>query len=206
MEYSQNSQITSTVHDEKKIAFDVPGWGHTLVSVNESMNAQNLYWFVGVDNIDINKVIYKVEDLVFEASKDESVKFIYEKCDDKIVQVVPLLENVTENEIIKNHFWQLSIFVKNLLFVTLQDLKFKIEELDIKSICYGVWQDFKFLLEVLDIRGMCTTVWRSIKHIIETFDFQTILINARRYLRFLLEVINSKEVCSGTWQDIKFLY
>ncbi|CAI2174953.1 13735_t:CDS:2 [Funneliformis geosporum] len=167
MESSQNSQITTTIYNEKKITFDVPGWGHTLVSVNESMNAQNLYWFVGLDSIDIIKVIYRVDDLVFEACKDESVKFIYDKCDDKVVKVVPLLENVSENDIVINHFWNLSIFVKELFFGALQDLKFKIEELDIKSICYGVWQDFKFLLEVLDLRGMCTSMWIAIKHIIK---------------------------------------
>jgi len=125
---SQNSQIT-TIYNEKKITFDVPGWGHIQVSVNESMNAQNIYLFVGLDNIDINQVIYKIDDFVLEAYKDESVKFIYEKCDDKVVQVAHILENVIENDdnsdrsIENNELWQLT---KNYFYVALQELKFLI--------------------------------------------------------------------------------
>ena len=42
MESTSSQNIT--MYNEKNIAFDVPGWGHTKVSVNESMNAQDLYF------------------------------------------------------------------------------------------------------------------------------------------------------------------
>ncbi|PKC10454.1 hypothetical protein RhiirA5_355465, partial [Rhizophagus irregularis] len=198
-----------TMYNEKNITFDVPGWGHTKVSVNESMTAQNLYLFVGLDNIDICQVIYRIDNLVLEACKDESVKFIYEKCDDKVVQVIHILESMIENDsnsdryIENNELWQLT---KDLFFMALQELKFIIKELDIKTLCYDIWQDLKFLLEVLDLKGICLSVLRAIKYIFETFDYRAILDAAGRDFRILLEMINSKEICSGTWQDIKFLY
>uniref|UniRef100_U9T1N1 Uncharacterized protein n=1 Tax=Rhizophagus irregularis (strain DAOM 181602 / DAOM 197198 / MUCL 43194) TaxID=747089 RepID=U9T1N1_RHIID len=197
----------------------IKGWGHTKVSVNESMTAQNLYLFVGLDNIDICQVIYRIDNLVLEACKDESVKFIYEKCDDKVVQVIHILESMIENDsnsdryIENNKLWQLT---KDLFFMALQELKFIIKELDIKTLCYDIWQDLKFLLEVLDLKGICLSVLRAIKYIFvsinfivslkETFDYRAILDAAGRDFRILLEMINSKEICSGTWQDIKFLY
>jgi hypothetical protein len=125
---SQDSQDI-TIHNEKNLTFDIPGWGRTQVSINESMNAQDLYFFVGLDNIDVKQVIYRVDNLVIEAFKDESVKFIYEKCDDKIVQVIHILESVTENDssssrnIKSSELWKITKFIKNLFYMASQELK-----------------------------------------------------------------------------------
>jgi hypothetical protein len=124
MELTSSQNIT--LYNEKSITFDVPGWGHTKVSINESMTAQDLYLFVGLDNIDICQVIYRVDNLVLEACKDENVNFIYEKCDDKVVQVIHILESIIENDrnsdlnIENNELWKLT---KNLFFMALQELK-----------------------------------------------------------------------------------
>ncbi|RIA93224.1 hypothetical protein C1645_819646 [Glomus cerebriforme] len=200
------SSQTITIYNEKSITFDIPGWGHTQVLVNESMNAQDLYLFVGLDNINIYQVVYRIDNLVLEASKDESIKFIYETCDDKVVQVIHILENVIEidgsssRNIENSELWQ---FSKDLFYVALQEIKFLIKDLDIKAIFYDIWQDLKFLLEVLGLKGMCLSIWRAIKYVFETFDYRAILDVVGR---LFLEMINSKEICSGTWQDIKFLY
>src|SRR5581483_1634678 len=100
-------------HDitEKCITFDIPGWGHTQISVSEKMNAQDLYFFVGLDNVDIHQVIYRVDNLVIEAFKDESVKFIYEKCDNKVVQVIHILESIMESD--DRRSMQLTKFIKD---------------------------------------------------------------------------------------------
>ncbi|GBC07568.1 hypothetical protein RclHR1_07540006 [Rhizophagus clarus] len=207
MELTSSQNIT--LNSEKYITFDVPGWGHTKVSINELMTAQDLYLFVGLDNVDICQVIYRIDNLVLEAYKDESIKFIYENCDDKVVQVIHILESIIENDsnndrnIENNELWQLT---KNLFFMALQELKFIIKELDVKTFCYDIWQDLKFLSEVLDLKGICSHVWRAIKYIFETFDYRAILDAVGRDFRILLEMINSKDICSGTWQDIKFLY
>jgi len=96
------------------------------------MNAQDLYFFVGIDNIEVKQVIYRVDNLVIEAFKDESVKFIYEKCDDKVVQVIHILENVMESDgsssrnIENSELWRFTKFfenIKNLFYMALQELK-----------------------------------------------------------------------------------
>jgi hypothetical protein len=124
---SQNSREI-TIYNEKSITFDIPGWGHTQVSINESMSAQDLYLFVGLDNIDIYQVIYRIDNLVLEACKDESIKFIYEECDYKVVQVIHILE-ITESDCSSGRSTKNSeiwILTKNLFYVASQELKFLI--------------------------------------------------------------------------------
>ena len=123
MEFRNSQDIT--IYNEKSITFDIPGWGRTQVSINESMNARDLYFFVGLDNIDAKQVIYRVDNLVIEAFKDESVKFIYEKCDDKVVQVIHILESVMESDcsIESSELWKLTKFIKNLFYMALQEIK-----------------------------------------------------------------------------------